>query len=204
MSSTDLKNASPDTNVSTSNKFDFWLFLHYCYKYWYLFIIALGITYSLGKAYIRYAQPVYAVNAMILIKDAGTYSAKSSGQFMEGLGMFKMSYNLYNEIEIIKSYSLVYKAVKALDFETSYYVSGTIKTGEIYQSSPVKVVLDSIATTQLRGVPLYIYYISDSTYKIVRKNTSSGNPFLFWQSSSSVLGEYHGVFGKKLRTPEFS
>jgi tyrosine-protein kinase Etk/Wzc len=203
MSNTETKSSS-GSHISNSNKFDFWLFLHYCYKYWYLFIISLIFTYAVGKAYIRYSQPVYAVNAMVLIKDAGSYSAKSSGQFMEGLGMFKMSYNLYNEIEIIKSYSLVYKAVKALDFEVSYYVSGTIKTGEIYHSSPVKVVLDTNTTTQLRGVPFYIYYQTDSTYKIIRKNPSSSNPLMFWKSSSGILREYHGVYGKPLKTEEFS
>ncbi|HSZ71033.1 MAG TPA: polysaccharide biosynthesis tyrosine autokinase [Cytophagaceae bacterium] len=204
MSTIETKSSSHGSPIGNSNKFDFWLFLHYCYKHWYLFIVCLGITYMIGKAYIRYAQPVYAVNAMVLIKDAGSYSAKSSGQFMEGLGMFKMSYNLYNEIEIIKSYSLVLKAVKALDFEVSYFVSGTIKTGEIYQSSPFKVVLDSNAVNQTRGVPFYVYYVSDSTYKIIRKNPSSGNPFLFWRSSSSVMKEYHGVYGKPLVTPDFS
>ncbi|MBC7487523.1 MAG: polysaccharide biosynthesis tyrosine autokinase [Cytophagaceae bacterium] len=203
MTNTETK-SSPVTHVSNSNKFDFWLFLHYCYKYWYLFIISLVCAYAIGKAYIRYAQPVYAVNAMVLIKDAGSYSAKSSGQFMEGLGMFKMSYNLYNEIEIIKSYSLIYKAVKTLDFEVSYFVSGTIKTGEIYHSSPIKVVLDTNATPQLRGVSFYIYYLTDTTYKLVRKKPSSSNPLLFWESSSSILREYLGVYGKPLKTEEFS
>ncbi len=203
MSDTETK-ASPSSHSGNSNKFDFWLFLHYCYKYWYLFILSLIATYVIGKAYIRYAQPVYAVNAMVLIKDAGSYSAKSQGQFMEGLGMFKMSYNLYNEIEIIKSYSLVYKAVKALDFDVSYFVSGTIKTGEIYHSSPIKVVLDSNATKQLRGTAFYIYYVTDSTYKIVRKNPSSSNPLMFWKSSSGVLREYHGTYGKPMKTEDFS
>lgn len=203
MSNTETKSAL-NTHVGNSNKFDFWLFLHYCYKFWYLFVISLVITYLIGKAYIRYSQPIYAVNAMVLIKDAGSYSAKSSGQFMEGLGMFKMSYNMYNEIEIIKSYNLVYKAVKALDFEVSYFVSGTIKTGEIYHSSPFKVVLDTNVTQQMRGVPFYIYYLSDSTYKIVRKNPPSSNPLLFWKSSSGVLREYHGVFGQPLKTEDFS
>jgi len=203
MDNTETKN-SPGSNVGNSNKFDFWLFLHNCYKYWYLFVLSLIASYIIGKAYIRYSQPVYAVNAMVLIKDAGSYSAKSSGQFMEGLGMFKMSYNLYNEIEIIKSYSLIYKAVKSLDFEVSYFVSGTIKTGEIYHSSPYKVILDTNNVKQLRNVPFYIYRLSDSTYKIVRKKPSSNNPFLFWKASSSILKEYHGVFGKALKTEEFS
>ncbi len=189
---------------SSQNSFDVRLFLHNALKYWYLFVLSMIAAFLIGKAYVRYSQPIYAVNSTVMIKDGGYYSSKSSGQLMEGLGMFKMSYNIFNELEIMKSYALIYKAVKSLDFEVSYYVSGAIKTGEVYQSSPFTVELDSTFSNQLRNVPVYIELLNDSTYCLKIMDPSSQKKFLLWKTSPEVLREYKGVFNRLLTTNDFS
>lgn len=189
---------------SSQNSFDIRLFFHNALKYWYLFVLSFVIAFFIGKAYVRYTQPIYAVNSTVMIKDGGYYSSKPSGQLMEGLGMFKMSYNIFNELEIMKSYALIYKAVKSLDFQVSYFVSGAIKTGEVYQSSPFTVELDSTFANQLKSVPIYIELLSDSTYHLKIMDLSSQKNFIFWKTSPEVLREYNGVFNRQLKTADFS
>lgn len=193
-----------DSNNSKQNTFDFRLFLHYSLKYWYLFILSLVIAYSIGFVYVRYAKPIYAVNSTVMIKDGGYYSSKATGQLTEGLGMFKMSYNIFNELEIMKSYVLVYKAVKSLDFEVSYFVSGAVREDEVYQSSPYIVELDTTRSKQLRGVPIVVKPLNDSMYLLKVMDVFSQKKILFWKSSPSFLNEYKGYYNKLLSTNDFS
>src|SRR4051794_38734920 len=69
---------------------------------WYWFIICIVLFIVVAETYLRYATPVYKVNAKILIKDDETGTEGSIDQtVMEGLGLVNGKTNQYNELDIL-------------------------------------------------------------------------------------------------------
>ena len=83
-------------------------------------VIVMGIVMY---AYLRYQAPVYNVNATVLIKqgDQTKNPSASPMQAMQDLGMLSMASNFDNEIEILQSYSLIKKVVRAQNFYITYF-----------------------------------------------------------------------------------
>lgn len=93
-------------------------------------------------AYLRYKAPVYNVNATVLIKqgDQTKNSTASPMQAMQDLGMLSMASNFDNEVEILRSRTLVKKVVNKLNLYISYKEKQTFRyPADLYKTSPVQV-----------------------------------------------------------------
>ncbi|MFK8006481.1 MAG: GumC family protein [Saprospiraceae bacterium] len=109
---------------------------------WWLFIICFGIAIGLGKLYLRYTTFEYSSRAILLIKDAGNsgnISAESILLSDQGLSGGKA---MDNEIQILKSLTLMEKVVDRLELDVEYFRIGQFKETELYKDSPFLV--DSI------------------------------------------------------------
>ena len=95
-------------------------------NHWHWFAICIFI-FSLASAfYLRRTTPEYNVSATILIKDAkkGVGDAMSEIAAFQDLSMFSNSLNsLDNEIEILKSRSLLAKVIKELNLNVQFLMS---------------------------------------------------------------------------------
>lgn len=102
-------------------------------------VIVMGIAMY---AYLRYQAPVYNVNATVLIKQ-GDQSKKPSAspmQAMQDLGMLSMASNFDNEVEILRSRTLVKKVVNKLNLYINYQEAQTFRyPADLYKTSPVQV-----------------------------------------------------------------
>lgn len=103
----------------------------------------LGIVVSLLGAflYLRYAVPEYKASTTILVKDekkGGMLSELSAFADM-GLGG-AMKSNVDNEIEILKSRTLVESTIKKLKLRTHFFIEGNIKTVEIFDKIPIEII----------------------------------------------------------------
>ncbi|PHN08607.1 GumC family protein [Flavilitoribacter nigricans] len=106
-------------------------------SYWWLFVLCLVIAIAAGKLYLRYTTNKYAARAILLIKDAGRSGIMSEQSILfaddaSSIGSKAMD----NEIQILKSLTLMEKVVDRLDIEVSYFRKGNIKEAELYLSSP--------------------------------------------------------------------
>ena len=111
--------------------------------HWHWFLISFLIVGVVTAYYLRRTIPEYNVSATILIKDAkkGVGDAMSEIAAFQDLGMFSNSLNsLDNEIEILKSRSLLAKVIKELNLNIQYKVEGHIRTTEYYKNSPVQLL----------------------------------------------------------------
>src|SRR5690606_36862625 len=53
--------------------------------------------------------------------------------------------NINNEIEVLKGKTLMYRVLRELNLETTFYTEGNIKTTEIYGNSlPIRITLSKI------------------------------------------------------------
>ncbi|MFV9484008.1 GumC family protein [Christiangramia sp. ASW11-125] len=109
-------------------------------RYWPWFVAS--VIFSLLIAYInlRYTVPIYSTSATIIIKDENS-GGGSEFAMMQDLGMFSGmgSNSIENELGILKSRELMQDVMQSLNFTTSYYAEGNVRTTEIYQGSPLLV-----------------------------------------------------------------
>lgn len=102
-------------------------------------VIVMGIAMY---AYLRYQAPVYNVNATVLIKqgDQSKNPSASPMQAMQDLGMLSMASNFDNEVEILRSRTLVKKVVNKLNLYINYQEAQTFRyPADLYKTSPVQV-----------------------------------------------------------------
>ncbi|MDY3268257.1 MAG: polysaccharide biosynthesis tyrosine autokinase [Phocaeicola sp.] len=102
-------------------------------------ILCLGGAYT----YLRYQAPQYNVNATVLIKQ-GDKSKNSTAinaiSAMQDLGTMSMASNFDNELEILRSRTLIKKVVNNLALNINYYSKGNFSYDKnLYRSTPVKV-----------------------------------------------------------------
>jgi tyrosine-protein kinase Etk/Wzc len=113
-------------------------------RYWKWFVLSLLAFMVLGYTYIKLSTPQYKIETDLLIKDKDNKSGMDiAGQndLMKGLGLFTSDKIIDNEIQILKSKTLLRKVVIELQLQTSYFDSKGVRKHEIYNAVPVNVEL---------------------------------------------------------------
>src|SRR5690606_2440789 len=121
--------------------------LYNYFRHWYWFAISLFICLLAAFLYLRYTTPEYNTVAKVLIKDdkKGGGGVMDAAAAFSDLGMFQSNQNINNEIEVLKGKSLMFRVLKELNLETTYFTEGNIKTTEVYgRSLPIRLTLASI------------------------------------------------------------
>jgi tyrosine-protein kinase Etk/Wzc len=115
-------------------------------RYWYIFLISAVISLVVAFCYLRYyAVPQYSVYSTLLIKDDKNGKGLSNADAFGDLEAFKSTKNIDNEIEVIKSKSLMTRVITELGLFTSYYVKGRVRDIELYGNSvPIKVFISKL------------------------------------------------------------
>lgn len=98
-----------------------------------LFIASLIISFAVAYLYLRYQVPNYSSAVSILIKDDKNSQPSDA---LNEIVLFKPKTNLANEIEILKSATLMRKVVNAINLNTQYWTEGNVKRSEMYNNKP--------------------------------------------------------------------
>jgi len=177
------------------------------FRYWYFFVLSMIIALTIAYFFNKFATPVYEVSSRILLNDP----EKIDPQSMIGMGSTygRMQNNIQNEIIVIKSYSVINRAIRKLDFCVSYFAEESFQTVELYKTSPIRVVFDSVTPLpiglnfylkpsgndefELRATGENVQYYSYATHKHI---ADMSVPLLEYNASHS--------FGKKIHTPYFT
>jgi len=107
--------------------------------HWPLFLLFILISFLLAFAYLNLATPGYTVKARLLINDDEKGSG-SEGSLKE-LQLFTASTLVENELELLKSRSLMSNVVKDLDLSVQYLVEDGFRYKDLYTESPVRLNL---------------------------------------------------------------
>lgn len=123
------------------------LFSYLIYWKWFL----LSIVLCLGGAwiYLRYATPTYSVSATVMIKDDKKGGRNSEAQALESMGFLQGGGNIENEVEILRSKSLIKEVVISQKIYTSYSTQGRIGSRDLYTDSPLCVEMTPAALDSL-------------------------------------------------------
>ena len=131
-------------------------------QYWPLFSVCILISLCFGFLYIKFATPIYKVNAKILIKDEKQGSG-GEGQIFQDLGIKSGVASVDNEVEIIKSRMLMQEVVQRLHLNVLYFDKSSFKDIELYNDN-----------LPFKFTPLFNGYNIQSghTYKVKREGTN--------------------------------
>ncbi|MBL6448123.1 polysaccharide biosynthesis tyrosine autokinase [Fulvivirga sp. 29W222] len=136
----------------------------YLLSKWHYFIIAAILLLPGAFLYTKYATKIYQIKASILLKSEHRNDLGEK-EFMKGMGLFTSDTELEDEIGILKSYSMVNKAIRGLDFGISYFMEKSFNSEERYGDFPFVVELDS-TVNQIINVPIYIEPLPEGGYNI--------------------------------------
>jgi len=149
-------------------------------RYWPWFVIGVILCVFAGILYLKFSTAQYSTTASIIIKDekskspAGGMAAFADMGFMGGMG----TESIENEIGILKSKTLMTQAVKALNLNITYFKEGTLKTNEVYSSTPFQVNLLQLDEEQLAdrlkeelGNSFKIIPVSEEKFQLINTAT---------------------------------
>ncbi len=111
-------------------------------RHWKLFLFSVIICMILAFLYIKLVSPVYKVETDLLIKDNKGGPA-GQNDLLKDLGMFSSEKIIDNEIQILKSNTILEEVIKNLKLQTSYTNTKGVRNREIYKVLPFDVTLVS-------------------------------------------------------------
>lgn len=149
-------------------------------KYWPWFLFSVLIALIFATLYLRYTQNQYKAVATILVKDdrKGTYQSEMSA--FEELGIMNVKNSVDNEIEIIKSRSVLQAAIKSLNFNVSYFTEGRVKTIELYENNPIEANFFETKDEFYKSSKNFIIkYKTESTFELKENENKSLGVFKY-------------------------
>lgn len=112
--------------------------------HWPVFLISLIICLAGSYLYLRYTQPIFRVTSILLIKDAAGNRGAGSDILNRieqgGAGSGGFTRGLDNEMEVIKSRTLMKQVVDRLHLNVLYKSEGRLITTDAYDIRPVNFI----------------------------------------------------------------
>lgn len=118
--------------------------------------IIISVILLIGAfIYNKYAPVVYKnATTLYLNEDDKTKSLGSANDLFQSFGMFNVKENIDNELEIIKSFTLLKRVINETDLKVSYFAASQsifsdllfntpfCRKTELYRESPIEVIVD--------------------------------------------------------------
>src|SRR4051812_38472178 len=98
------------------------------------FVISIGISLTISHFYLRYQIPYYSSGISILINEERGSRGAGNADALDQIVLFKPRTNMANEIEILKSATLMERVVRAQNLNTQYWIEGNFKRTETYNN----------------------------------------------------------------------
>lgn len=144
------------------------LFDKYLY-HWPLFAFFLIITLTLAVAYLKITKPIYDIHASLLINEDNIDNPTKKGNALEELNVTPANRSAENEMEVLKSRSLMKDLVTDLQLWVDYSSNEKIGKQNLYGQNPVKINFSKQAST-LAGQSIIVHIKDDRTYYITEKS----------------------------------
>ncbi len=164
---------------------------NFVFKYirqWHWFLMSLLICSLCAWLYLRYSTPIYEVSATLLVKDEEK-GISGGEEILEELGMLGGSKLVENEIEVLRSRTLMEKVVDKLNLTVSYWHDGRIRDTELHKNSPVKVNATELTNYAYEN-PLYIEPLDNARFAMLDESKSLMGEFLYSDRLDSKYGSF--------------
>ena len=143
------------------------------FKYWVYapwFALSIVLCVAIAFLYLRYQIPVYDIRSAVLIKEEDSQTNRNNNALtaIQDLGMISMTNNFDNELQILKSQTLIRKVVNQLGLYTSHSQKRTFGYDiPLYGNEPVKVYMGPEEADKLEEVvTLHLDYVPHRPLKV--------------------------------------
>ncbi|WP_375447780.1 GumC family protein [uncultured Fibrella sp.] len=180
------------------------------FRHWPWFVLSLGLALGGAYLYLLYKQPTYRVQASLLLLDGN--KTDDRGGVLREFQAATPKKSVENEIEMLRSATLMGKVVERLHLEHRYFRQTKFGKREIYQESPVELIVEkgnptlyeepltltfsTNAVVNLNGTPIPLNQSINTAYGRIRvatrKPVSATTPPIIVQASTkqAVAGDY--------------
>ena len=118
---------------------------------WKWFVLSVLVAIVLAFIYLRYTPKVYQINSSIILKDAKDNRMRPTSGLFAGMDMMGVVNNVDNEIEVLRSKSIIKGTVDELNLHTAYIVEGRVKSVDLYKESPLIVKMEQVDLDMLKS-----------------------------------------------------
>ena len=188
------------------------------YKKAYIFLIILFLI--LAFLINKYATVAYRNSTTLYLnQDDKSRSLNSANDMFQSFGLFSVQGNVENELEIIKSFSLLKRVINESNLKVSYHsynigplsgiLNGTpfVRRTELYNQSPVEIAFD-LSVPQTVGMNFYITFLNETEFMI----EAEGSEIALYSYIDDQIVSYTPViefnnrfkFGDEIKTRYFS
>jgi capsular exopolysaccharide synthesis family protein len=138
----------------------------YYLKKWYFFVLSVALFLGLAYYYLsELVVPEYGINSTLLIRENEEGIEPKNLTGFADLNLFQPLSKIEDEIEILKSDSLMYRALAGLEQEVQYFRDDRA----VYiDDLPLRVRLDT-SEKYITYVPATIEFIDDTYYRLVEE-----------------------------------
>ena len=119
------------------------ILFHYL-RYWKFFIFSILICLGIAFVYLIYTTPKYKIISRVIINDDKKGQNIDVMSAFGDLGIVAPKSNLDNEIEVLRSQTLMKSVVDSLKIDVSYFKKGSLRKQEIYNKTPIFVSISNI------------------------------------------------------------
>lgn len=146
--------------------FDYKTFLVKLLMYW-PWITGCVLAALVGAFfYLKTQTPLYTVSSSVQIKNENSKPG-NSGASLADLGFVTSStQNFDNELEILRSRTLLKKVVTSLDLYIDYTLPGSFRPTELYKQSPVKVWITPEEADRLGSAKVDLHFKQNQLYEV--------------------------------------
>lgn len=146
--------------------FDYKTFLIKLLMYWPWIAGCVIVALAGAFFYLKTQTPLYTVSSSVLIKNESSKSG-NSGASLADLGFVTSStQNFDNELEILRSRTLLKKVVTSLDLYIDYTLPGSFRPTELYKQSPVKVWITPEEADRLGSAKVDLHFKQNQLYEV--------------------------------------
>jgi capsular exopolysaccharide synthesis family protein len=182
-----------------------------------LYIAAAVVFISIALIYNRTATVLYENSTTVMISEKERSALSASQDFLSGMAFLSGQNNIDNEIEVLRSFSIIKEAIQRLDIKSSIYsyeksfyselLEGTniVKKTEEYERSPIRIIIDP-THDQVTYLPFYIEFIDENTFNIYTK-PQKDPVYLYNYIDDDITGvkpyrhfRYKYNFGQEIKT----
>jgi len=176
--------------VSQSQAVDFPKLLKKYLFHWPLFFLSLAVVITLAYFYIKYARPVYPINATIEFKDDKSTSTTGEKSGLSQLDQISSPVIVENEIEVMQSKQIMFQVVNELKLWVNYSKKDGLAVSDLYVSTPFNFsFIKAMGTISQQGEKLKVKILDHNNFTIV-DDDGTQHKYKFGQQIKSTFGTW--------------
>lgn len=158
-------------------------------KYWYWFLLCAILALASAYMYLRYTTPLYGVSSTLVILQEDNLSEAGLSAFKE-LGLEQSQTQIENEIQILKSKTLIREVVEKLKLNIQYFNEGNFKKIEQYKNTSIKIrFFEADSIVHKKGAIINIRLDSKTSFSLLDHDKKEVGKYQFGSVINTPAGE---------------